>query len=216
MTIIELKKVWLNGKLVSRDEARVDILTHALHYGTAVFEGIRCYQTAKGPAIFRGKDHVIRLFHSEHILGRELGYTEDVLLKAIKDTIKANGLKSCYIRPLAFLGLGGMGLSPKNVSLNIAISCWEWGTYLGEEGMAKGIRAKISSFQRHFVNAGMTKAKLSGSYYNSVMAKDEALKLGFDEAIMLDHEGFVSECSGENLFLIRDGILYTQPKATIL
>ncbi|PIN70381.1 branched chain amino acid aminotransferase [Candidatus Woesearchaeota archaeon CG11_big_fil_rev_8_21_14_0_20_43_8] len=214
--MIELKKIWMDGKLVTREEAKVDFLTHALHYGTAVFEGIRCYETPKGPAIFKAKEHIDRFLHSEHIFGRDLNYTREQLVKALKDTVKANGLKSGYIRPLAFMELGGMGLNPTNVRIRIGIACWTWGAYLGAEGIKNGIRCKISSFQRPFVNSGMTKAKMSGNYYNSVMAKDEAIKLGFDEAIMLDHDGFVSECSGENIFLVRDSILYTPPKATIL
>lgn len=214
--MIETKKVWFNGKVVSREEAKIDILTHALHYGCAVFEGIRCYQTKKGSAIFRSNEHTKRLLNSAKIMAMGVAHTEKELITAMKQTIKANGFKACYIRPLIFYGLGSMGLNPMKASVETAIMCWEWGSYLGKEGLEKGVRCKVSSFARHHSNTMMTKAKLSGNYPNSILAKLEAIRCGFDEAILLDTKGYVSECSGENIFIVRNGEIYTPPRTTIL
>ncbi len=214
--MIELKKVWMDGKLVSRQDAKIDILTHALHYGCAVFEGIRCYKTKNGSAIFRAKEHTKRLLDSAKIMQMSIPYSEKELIAGMKQTIKANGLKECYVRPLVFYGLGSMGLNPLKANIQTAIMVWPWGAYLGKEGLEKGVRCKISSFQRHHVNSMMTKAKLSGNYPNSILAKLEAVRLGFDEAIMLDTHGLVSECSGENIFYVRDGVLYTPLRTSVL
>jgi len=208
--------IWMNGKLVKWDEAKVHVLTHALHYGLGVFEGIRCYDTPKGPAVFRCKEHMNRLMHSAHITRMETGYTAEDLRKALFETIKANNLKSCYIRPILFYGYGSMGLYPKGNKVEAVIACWPWGAYLGEEGMAKGIRCCISSFTRHHVNIAMTKAKVCGNYVNSQLAKIEALENGYDEALMLDVDGTVSEGTGENLFMVRNGRLKTPPLSGVL
>jgi len=208
--------IWSNGKLIPWDEANVHILTHTLHYGLGVFEGIRCYETKDGPAIFRGKEHIKRLFNSAHIVKIKIPYSMDEIMKAIFDTIKANNLKSCYIRPIVFYGPGAMGLNPLENPVEVAIICWPWGAYLGEEGLKKGIRCKISSFTRHHVNIAMTKAKVCGNYVNSQLAKMEALENGYDEALMLDVDGTVAEGSGENLFIVREGVIKTPPTTGIL
>lgn len=184
--------------------------------GWAFFEGIRCYNTAKGPAIFRHHEHIERLFKSAHIVYMKIPYTMEEIRQATFETIKANNLKECYIRPIAFYGTGAMGLNPLNNEVNVAIICWEWGAYLGEEGMKKGIRCKISSFNRHHVNVSMTKAKVCGNYVNSQLAKIEAILDGYDEALMLDVDGTVAEGSGENIFIVRKGIIKTPPSLGIL
>lgn len=199
--------------------AQIHVLTHTLHYGLGVFfffEGIRCYNTAKGPAIFRHHEHIERLFKSAHIVYMKIPYTMEEIRQATFETIKANNLKECYIRPIAFYGTGAMGLNPLNNEVNVAIICWEWGAYLGEEGMKKGIRCKISSFNRHHVNVSMTKAKVCGNYVNSQLAKIEAILDGYDEALMLDVDGTVAEGSGENIFIVRKGIIKTPPSLGIL
>jgi branched-chain amino acid aminotransferase len=214
---LKTEKIWLDGKLVQWEDAKVHVLSHALHYGTGYFEGIRCYALADGrSAIFRLAEHMRRLADSGKILGFPLPYTEAQLNQATLDVIRANKLKECYIRPLAFVGLGELGLyAPKN-PVNVCIAVWPWGAYLGDEGIRNGIRAKVSSYTRHHVNVMMTKSKSAGNYINSVLAKHEVKKAGYDEAIMLDAEGYVSEASGENIFMVRDGKIKTTPLTSIL
>ena len=214
---IKTDKIWLDGKLIHWEDAKVHVLTHALHYGTAYFEGIRCYELADGrSAVFRLPEHMRRLADSGKILGFPLPYTEAQICQAALDVIRANNLKECYIRPLAFVGLGDLGLYAPNNPINVCIAVWPWGAYLGDEGLEKGIRAKISSYTRHHVNVMMTKSKASGNYINSVLAKHEVKKAGYDEAIMLDGEGYVSEASGENIFMVRDRRIKTTPLTSIL
>jgi len=211
------KKIWMDGKLVNWDEAQVHVLTHTLHYGVGVFEGIRCYKTDDGkPAIYRLKEHVDRLFDSAHIVLLEIPYTHEEICAAIRKTLQANDLVEGYIRPIVFLGEGEMGLFVQNNPVRVAIATWPWGAYLGEEGLKKGIRAKVSSFNRHHVNAAMTKGKVIGNYVNSVLAKWEVIKSGYDEAVLLDTEGYVAEGSGENIFIVRNGILQTTPLTSVL
>lgn len=214
---LKTEKIWLDGELVRWEDAKVHVLAHALHYGTAYFEGIRCYELADGrSAVFRLKEHIRRLADSGKILGFPLPYTQEQLCVATMDLIRANKLKACYIRPLAFVGLGELGLyAPKN-PINVCIAVWPWGAYLGDEGLQNGIRAKVSSFTRHHVNVMMTKSKATGNYINSVLAKHEVKKSGYDEAIMLDAEGYVSEASGENIFIVRDRKIKTTPLTSIL
>ena len=210
-------KIWLDGELVDWDEARVHILTHTLHYGLGVFEGIRCYRTDDGrSAVFRLGEHVRRLFESAHINLMKIPFSEAQVTEAILETLRANRLDEGYIRPLVFVGEGAMGLNPGDNPIRVSVIVWPWGKYLGEEGMERGIRAKVSTFSRHFVNAKMTKGKTCGDYVNSILAKREALLDGYDEAILLDTQGFVSEASGENLFLVRDGTMRTPPLQTVL
>ncbi len=217
MPIQEVKKIWMNGKLVDWKEAKIHVLTHALHYGSGVFEGIRCYKTIKGPAVFRLKEHLQRLHSSARLYFMQLPYTVEELSKATKELIKANGLKECYIRPIAFRGYGEMGLNPLKSPIDVSIAVWPWGTYLGEEGLKNGIKTKISSFQRISPNTLPPLAKATGQYVNSILAKMEALNSGCDEAVMLDYRGFVSEGPGENIFLVKNGAIYTPPEhASIL
>ncbi len=205
----KVQKVWLDGKLVDWDAANVHILTHTLHYGLGVFEGIRCYETHDGKsAVFRLREHVRRLFDSAKICTMPMPYTEDQIVEACLETVRVNGLKACYLRPLAFLGDGAMGLGAVNPT-RVSIVCWHWGAYLGEEGLKSGIRAKISSFQRPGINMLMAKGKVVGHYVNSILAKREALAAGYQEAILLDSEGHVSEASGENVWMVRDGVVHT-------
>ena len=205
---LKTEKIWLDGELVRWEDAKVHVLAHALHYGTAYFEGIRCYALAQArSAVFRLQEHIRRLADSGKILGFPLPYTEAELCRATIDVIRANRLTQCYIRPLAFVGLGELGLYAPNNPINVCIAVWPWGAYLGDEGLQNGIRAKVSSFTRHHVNVMMTKTKASGNYINSVLAKHEVKKAGYDEAIMLDPDGYVSEASGENIFIVRDGIV---------
>ena len=211
------KKIWLDGKLVNWDEAQVHVLTHALHYGMGVFEGIRCYKNEDGgSAVFRMKEHVDRLFDSAHIVLLEIPFSREEICAAIQKTLQANDLAEGYIRPIAFLGEGEMGLFARSNPVRVAIAVWPWGAYLGEDGLKKGIRAKVSSFNRHHVNAAMSKAKVCGHYVNSVLAKWEAVKAGYDEAVLLDTEGYVAEASGENIFIVRNGILQTPPLTSVL
>ncbi len=214
---MESKYVWMNGELVPFEKATIHFLTPALHYGAAVFEGIRAYETARGPAVFRLREHVERLLDSARVFGfRELPWTAAEVCEAVKQTVRANDFKDCYIRPLLYLDGGGWNLNIDNGKPSLAIAVWEWANYLGEEALAKGIRANISSFTRHHPNVMMTKAKISGNYANSFLAKTESQRLGFDEAIMLDPQGYVAECTGENLFLVRNGTLVTPSTAPIL
>ncbi len=213
----KLEKIWMDGKLIPWEEARVHVLTHTLHYGLGIFEGIRCYHCEDGrSAIFRLKEHIDRFFESAHIGTLTLPFSKKEIAEACKETLRANGLKAGYIRPLAFIGEGAMGVYPADNPIRVAIITWSWGAYLGEGALEKGIRAKTSSYTRHHVNVMMTKAKISGNYVNSVLAKKEAMKLGYDEALMLDTEGYVSEASGENIFIVKHGVLKTTPLTSIL
>ncbi len=209
-------KIWMDGKLVPWDQATVHVLTHTLHYGLGVFEGIRCYETAKGSAIFRLDEHVERLFDSAHIFMMKMPFSKDEIRSAIIETVKVNKMRECYIRPLVYVGYGAMGLYPKDNPIKVAIAVWPWGAYLGEEGLEKGIKVKVSSFIRHHVNVDMTRGKVCGYYVNSQIAKTEAIACGHDEAILLDTEGYVSEGSGENVFIVRDGRIKTTPLTSIL
>lgn len=209
--------IWFDGEFVPWEQAKVHVLSHALHYGTGAFEGIRAYRCIDGTsAIFRLSDHVKRLFHSIKILGLRIPHLEEEISSAIINTLKINKLTEGYIRPLSFVGEGIMGVHPGDNPIKTIIAVWPWGAYLGEEGLKNGIRVKTSSFIRHHVNSMMTKAKLSGNYVNSVLAKMEVKSSGYDEALMLDSSGFVSEASGENIFIIRDGIIKTTPLTSIL
>ena len=204
------EKIWLDGEFVPWDEANVHVLTHTLHYGLGVFEGIRCYQTKKKKAaIFRLQEHVDRLFNSAIVLGINIPFSKKEIFTAIKLVVKQNKLKECYIRPIVFLGHNQMGLNPSGVDVRVAIAAWPWGTYLGDEGISRGIRVRISSFTRHHVNITMTRAKACGHYVNSILAKTEAVRDGYDEAILLDPQGYVSEGSGENIFLLSKNRLKT-------
>jgi branched-chain amino acid aminotransferase len=211
MPITPTEKIWMNGELIPWDEARIHVLTHTLHYGMGVFEGIRAYETKHGPAVFRLTDHIRRLHNSARILMMDLPYSVDELVQATKDTVKATGLPSCYIRPIAFYGYGEMGLNTLPCSVDVAIACWPWGAYLGDDAVTKGVRMKISSWTRHDHNTMPPASKTTGNYVNSSLAKVEALKAGYDEAIMLSPSGLVSECTGENIFVSRDGRLITPP-----
>ncbi|MFL5373095.1 MAG: branched-chain amino acid transaminase [Myxococcales bacterium] len=214
---METKAIWLNGKLVAKADATLNFLTPALHYGVAVFEGIRCYATPRGPCVFRLRDHIERLFDSARVLGfRELPYTVDQIVDACLETVRANGFEECYIRPLIWLAEGGWNLTVDGGKPYFGIAVWEWKQYLGAEAADNGVRANISTFTRHHPNVMMTKAKVSGNYPNSVLAKTESLRLGFDEAIMLDAQGMVAECTGENIFVVHKGRIYTPPDGTIL
>jgi len=211
MPITPTPKIWMNGELVDWEKAQVHVLTHTLHYGTGVFEGIRAYETDQGPAVFRLTDHINRLFSSAKILGLEIPYTVDELITASKETVASTGLDSCYIRPIAYLGYGEMGLNTLPCSIDVAIACWPWGAYLGDEAVTKGVRMKISSWTRHDHNTMPPASKTVGNYVNSSLAKVEALKAGYDEAIMLAPNGLVAECTGENIFVARQGKLLTPP-----
>ncbi|SNR62499.1 branched chain amino acid aminotransferase apoenzyme [Humidesulfovibrio mexicanus] len=211
------EKIWFDGKLVPWDEANVHILTHTLHYGCGVFEGIRAYECTDGrSAVYRLPEHMQRLIDSAHILGMKIPYTLDELVKAALDTLVANKMKSAYIRPLVFIGDGVMGVHPGTNPIRVAIATWPWGAYLGDEALVKGISIKTSSFCRHHVNAMMTKAKACGNYVNSVLAKTEAVADGYHEALMLDTQGYVSEASGENIFIVKDRMIKTTPLTSVL
>src|SRR3989304_5110526 len=217
MPIPEVKKIWMDGEFVDWKEAKIHVLTHALHYGSGVFEGIRCYKTLKGPAVFRFHAHLERLFTSAKIYHMKIPFTLEELREATKQLIKINGLDACYIRPIAFRGYGEMGLNPLNSQVNVSIAVWPWGAYLGEEGIKNGIRCSISSYQRISPNVLPPLAKCTGQYVNSILAKIESLKAGYNEAIMLDYRGMVSEGPGENIFVVKDGSIYTPPEhASIL
>ena len=196
--------IWYDGKLVPWREATTHVLTHSLHYGLAVFEGLRAYQTAKGTAIFRLKEHTERLFNSAHIYMMKIPYDRETLMSAQKEVVRANKLDSCYVRPIAFYGSEKMGVSPKGAKVHVAIAAWPWGAYLGSEGLEKGIRVKTSSYARHHVNVSMCRAKYSGTYANSILANMEATEHGYDEGLLLDVDGFVAEGAGENLFMIKN------------
>ena len=208
--------IWYDGKLVPWRDATTHVLTHSLHYGLAVFEGLRAYKTVAGTAIFRLKEHTDRLFASAHIYRMPMPYDKATLMEAHKEVVRANKLESCYLRPIAFYGSEKMGVSPRGANTHVAVAAWPWGAYLGEEGMEKGIRVKTSSYARHHVNVSMCRAKYSGTYANSILANMEATEDGYDEALLLDVDGFVAEGSGENLFVIKDGQIYEPEIASAL
>lgn len=201
--------IWLDGEMVPWREAKTHVLTHTLHYGMGVFEGVRAYQTERGAAIFRLSEHTDRLFNSAHILGMPMPWDRDTLNKAQLSVVRENALASAYIRPMCFYGSEGMGLRADNLKVHCMVAAWEWGAYLGEDNINNGIRIKVSSFTRHHVNITMCRAKANGNYMNSMMALQEALRDGYDEALLLDAEGYVMEGSGENVFIARNGVLYT-------
>ncbi|MEW8693052.1 MAG: branched-chain amino acid transaminase [Candidatus Thiodiazotropha endolucinida] len=201
--------IWLDGKMVPWREAKTHVLTHTLHYGMGVFEGVRAYHAEKGTAIFRLQDHTDRLFRSAHILNMPMPYDRETLNQAQMAAVRENDLDSAYIRPMCFYGSEGMGLRADNLKVHCMVAAWEWGAYLGAENMEKGIRIRVSSFTRHHVNITMCRAKANGNYMNSMMALQEALHDGYDEALLLDAEGYVMEGSGENIFIVRDGVIYT-------
>jgi len=211
MPITEVEKIWMNGELVDWADAKVHLLTHALHYGSGVFEGIRAYGTSRGTHVFRLTEHIERLLRSCKIYMMEVPFSVAELVQATKDVIKANGLESCYIRPIIYRGYGEMGLFPLKAPVDVAIAVWPWGAYLGDEGIAHGIRAKISSFRRFGPNSMPPAAKATGQYINSSLAKVEAVKAGYEEAILLDDQGNLSEGTGENLFVVRKGVVATPP-----
>ncbi len=209
--------IWLNGEFVAWEDAKVHVLTHGLHYGTGVFEGIRCYETEHGPAVFRHQDHLDRLERSAKLFYMPMPYTGQELRQVTHELIARNGLRSCYIRPLVYRGYGQLGLNPLDLPVEVAIALWEWGAYLGEEGKLSGIRAKVSSWRRISPDSLIPHAKASGQYLNSVLAKVESVKAGYDEAILLDDHGHVCEGSGENIYVVRDGQIVTPPQtASIL
>lgn len=212
----EVSKIWMDGKFVDWKDARIHVLTHTLHYGLGVFEGIRCYKRTDGSVIFRLKEHVDRLFSSAHICQMKIPFTKEEIQEAVKETVRINKLEECYIRPIAYIGYGEMGLYVKNNPICVAIAAWPWGTYLGDEGIKNGIRAKVSSINRHHVNISMTRAKVCGYYVNSQLAKREVVTNGYDEAIMLDTDGYVAEGPGENIFIVRNNVLKTTPLTSIL
>ena len=201
--------IWYDGKLVPWRQATTHVLTHTLHYGMGVFEGVRAYKTERGTAIFRLQDHTARLFRSAYIMMMKMGYSQDEINAAQREVVRSNKLESCYIRPIAFYGSEAMGISADTLSVHVAIAAWPWGAYLGADGLEKGIRVKTSSFTRHHVNVTMCKAKAVGMYSNSILSHQEAKRDGYDEALLLDPEGYVSEGSGENVFIVRNGKLYT-------
>lgn len=212
----EADKIWMDGKFVDWKDATVHVLTHTLHYGLGLFEGIRCYKTNNGSAIFRLKEHVDRFYASAHISQIDIPYSKKEMTDAIIDTVRVNKLQECYIRPIAFIGYGEMGLYVTSNPINVSVAAWPWGTYLGDDGLKNGIRTKVSSFTRHHVNISMTKAKICGYYANSQFAKREVKRGGYDEAILLDADGYVAEGPGENIFIVRKNSLKTTPLTSIL
>ena len=211
MPIPEVEKIWMDGELVDWKDAKIHLLSHSLHYGSGVFEGIRAYETPRGAAVFRLTDHVRRLFRSAAIYRKPIPFSLEELVEATKMVIRANGLKSCYIRPIAFRGDGEMGLHPLAAPVNVAIAVWPWGAYLGEEGIKNGVRAKVSSFRRNDANTIPTAAKATGQYLNSILAKMEVVEAGYDEAILLNLHGQVADGAGENVFVVRNGVVFTPP-----
>ncbi|HWD09361.1 MAG TPA: branched-chain amino acid transaminase [Actinomycetota bacterium] len=211
MPITPGKFIWMDGALVAWDEAKVHVLTHSLHYGSGVFEGIRAYQTKRGPAVFRLTDHIERLYKSSKIHMINVPFAPEDLVAAVKETVRANELSECYIRPLVYRGYGEMGLNWLGCTVNVSIAVWPWGAYLGEEGFTRGVRMKVSSWRRYDHNVLPPAAKATGQYINSSLAKVEAINAGYDEAIMLNKEGYVADASGENVFIVRDGVLMTPP-----
>ncbi|HOW47605.1 MAG: branched-chain amino acid transaminase [Rubrivivax sp.] len=202
-------KIWMDGQLVDWRDAKIHVLSHTLHYGCGAFEGVRAYDTARGTAIFRLREHTERLFNSAKILRMKIPFTLDQVMDAQKEVVRANQLKSCYLRPLVWIGSEKLGVSPKGNPIHLMVAAWAWGAYLGEEGMKRGIRVKTSSYTRHHVNITMTQAKAVSNYANSILANMEATDDGYDEALLLDSAGFVSEGAGENLFIVKKGVVYT-------
>ncbi|HZJ51835.1 MAG TPA: branched-chain amino acid transaminase [Actinomycetota bacterium] len=213
MPVASVDKVWMNGEMVAWENATVHVLTHALHYGSGVFEGIRCYETPRGPAVFRLREHLQRMERSAKIFMMEIPYSVDELMDATFELIKVNGLRSCYVRPIAYRGYGEMGLNPELNPVDVSIAVWGWGSYLGDDALKHGVRMTVSSWRRHDPNIIPPQAKVTGAYINSSMAKLEAVRSGYDEAIMLNPHGYVSEATGENLFVVKDGELLTPPLA---
>ena len=213
MPVAPVDKVWMNGEMVAWENATVHVLTHALHYGSGVFEGIRCYETPRGPAVFRLREHLQRMERSAKIFMMEIPYLVDELMDATFELIKVNGLRSCYVRPIAYRGYGEMGLNPELNPVDVSIAVWGWGSYLGDDALKHGVRMTVSSWRRHDPNIIPPQAKVTGAYINSSMAKLEAVRSGYDEAIMLNPHGYVSEATGENLFVVKDGELLTPPLA---
>jgi branched-chain amino acid aminotransferase len=209
-------KIWMDGSFVNWADANVHVLTHSLHYGLAAFEGLRCYKGKSGSAIFKLQEHVDRLFDSAHIGMMTIPYEKKQVAEAIVETVRVNKLDACYIRPLVYIGYGAMGVYPGDNPIKLAIAAWKWGSYLGDDALANGMRACVSSFTRHHVNVSMTRGKISGYYVNSILAKREAKANGYDEAILLDPEGYVSEGTGENIFVVRKGRIKTTPLTSIL
>lgn len=201
--------IWFDGEMVPWREAKVHVLTHTLHYGMGVFEGVRAYKTDKGTAIFRLEEHTRRLFDSAHIMQMEMPFDKATISEAQRQAVKQNNLETAYIRPMCFYGSEGMGLRADNLKVHVIIAAWQWGAYLGKEALEKGIRVRTSSYTRHHVNISMCKAKANGHYINSMLALQEAIACGYDEAMLLDNEGYVAEGSGENIFIVRDGVIYT-------
>ena len=211
MPITEVEKIWMDGELVDWHDAKVHVLSHAVHYGTGVFEGIRAYETTRGAAVWHLGEHLKRLFRSAKLYHMDIPYSLEAITEATKEVIRANGLNACYIRPVAMRGYGEMGVNPLNAPVNVFIAVWPWGAYLGEEALEQGVRIKISSWRRNSQNSLPAAAKATGQYINSVLAKVESLKAGYDEAIMLNEAGFITDGSGENVFIVRDGALTTPP-----
>jgi branched-chain amino acid aminotransferase len=211
MPIQQVDKIWMDGKLVDWEDARIHVLTHGLHYGSGVFEGIRSYHTERGPAVFRLQDHIRRLFRSAHLYHMQVPFTIDEIVQAVRDTVRENDMDACYIRPLIYRGEGEMGLNPLPAPVNVTVAVWPWGVYLGEDSIERGVRAKISSWKRSDHNILPPGAKATGQYINSALAKVEALKGGYDEAIFLNMAGYLTDGSGENLFLVTDGVVHTPP-----
>jgi len=211
MPVQKTEKIWMDGELVDWDQATVHVLTHALHYGYGVFEGIRAYATSQGPSVFRLTDHITRLFNSAKIFFIDVPFNATEIIEATKLTVRENKLDECYIRPIVYLGYGEMGLNPLIAPVNVSIAVWPWGAYLGDEGIKHGVRMKISSWQRHDPNAMPPACKATGMYINSSLAKVEAVKAGYDEAILLSPQGYVSECTGENIFIVKHGTIITPP-----
>lgn len=211
MPIQEVEKIWMDGSLVDWKNAKVHVLTHALHYGSGVFEGIRAYETKDGTAVFRLTDHVRRLFRSAHLYHIDIPFSPEALIEATKETIKANSLTHCYVRPLVFRGYGEMGLNPFDAPVNVSIAVWPWGAYLGEDALEAGTRIKISSWKRNDQNSLPPSAKATGQYINSILAKMEAIHAGYDEAIMLNQHGQIADGSGENVFVVKNGVISTPP-----
>jgi len=209
-------KIWMDGKLIEWRDAKIHVLTHTLHYGMGVFEGVRAYKTPAGTAIFRLREHTKRLFNSAKIFQMAIPFDEATLEAAQREVVRANQLESCYIRPIVWIGSEKLGVSAKGNTIHVAIAAWPWGAYLGEEGIERGIRVKTSSFTRHHVNVSLVRAKASGYYINSILANQEATSLGYDEALLLDTDGYVSEGSGENVFIVRNGVIYTPDLASCL
>jgi branched-chain amino acid aminotransferase len=211
MPITEVEKIWMDGELVDWHEAKIHVLSHALHYGSGVFEGIRAYETSRGAAIWHLEEHLKRLFRSAKLYHLDIPYSMEAVGQGMKDVIRANGLNSCYVRPLVIRGYGEMGVNPLNAPVNVIIAVWPWGAYLGEDALEQGVRIKISSWRRNSQNALPSSAKATGQYINGVLAKVESLKAGYDEAIMLNEQGFITDGSGENVFIVRGGELTTPP-----